>query len=121
MAEAKRLRWGILSTASIARRKVVPGMRSATRSEVVAVGSRSEAAAQAFADELGIPRAHGSYEDLLADPEVDAVYIPLPNHLHLEWTLAAARAGKHVLCEKPIALSAADAEQMVAACESAGV
>ena len=121
MAEAKRLRWGILSTANIARRKVVPGMRRSTRSEVVAVGSRSESAARAFADELGIPRAYGSYEELLADPEVDAVYIPLPNHLHREWTLAAARAGKHVLCEKPIALSAADAQEMVDACEAAGV
>jgi len=117
----ERLRWGILSTANIARRKVVPGMRRSTRSEVLAVGSRSATAARAFADELGIPRAHASYEALLADPEVDAVYIPLPNHLHLEWTVAAARAGKHVLCEKPIALTAADAEQMVEACEAAGV
>ena len=117
----ERLRWGILSTADIARRKVVPGMRRSTRSEVVAVGSRSESAARAFADELGIPRAHDSYEALLADPEVDAVYIPLPNHLHLEWTLAAARAGKHVLCEKPLALTAADAERMVEACDVAGV
>src|SRR6185369_13656332 len=115
------LRWGILSTADIARRKVVPGMRKAARCEVVAVGSRDGELARGFADELGIARAHDSYEALLADPDVDAVYIPLPNHLHREWTLAAARAGKHVLCEKPIALSAADAEQMVAACESAGV
>jgi len=121
MAEARRLRWGILSTANIARRKVVPGMRSASRCEVVAVGSRDLEAAEGFAAELGIARAHGSYEALLADPDVDAVYIPLPNHLHREWTLAAARAGKHVLCEKPIALSAADAEQMVEACEGAGV
>jgi len=115
------LRWGILSTANIARTKVVPGMRKARRCEVVAVGSRDEAAARRFADELGITRAHGSYSALLADPDVDAVYIPLPNHLHLEWTLAAARAGKHVLCEKPLALTAADAERMVDACEGAGV
>ena len=96
-------------------------MRKADRCEVVAVGSRDVAAARSFAEELGIPRAHGSYEALLADPEVDAVYIPLPNHLHLQWTIAAARAGKHVLCEKPLALTAADAERMVEACEREGV
>jgi len=115
------LRFGILSTANIARTKVVPGMRKASRCEVVAVGSRDLAAAQAFARDLGIARAHGSYEALLADPDVDAVYIPLPNHLHRDWTIAAAQAGKHVLCEKPLALSAADAERMVEACERAGV
>jgi predicted dehydrogenase len=118
---SQRLRWGILSTANIARAKVVPGMRKAASCEVVAVGSRDVAAATDFAQELGIPRAHGSYEELLADPEVDGVYIPLPNHMHLEWTIAAARAGKHVLCEKPLAMTAADAERMVEACEAAGV
>jgi predicted dehydrogenase len=118
---SQRLRWGILSTANIARTKVVPGMQKAASCEVVAVGSRDLAAARRFADDLTIPRAHGSYEDLLADPEVDAVYIPLPNHLHLEWTIAAARAGKHVLCEKPLALTAEDAGRMAAACETAGV
>ncbi len=119
----RKLRWGVLSTADIARKKWIPGVRRAPeqRGEVVAIGSRDEDVARRVADELAIPRAHGSYEELLADPEVDAVYIPLPNHLHLEWTLAAARAGKHVLCEKPLALAAADAEQMVRACESAGV
>jgi predicted dehydrogenase len=121
MVASRRLRWGILSTANIARRKVVPGMRLSTRSEVVAVASRDLASARAFAEQLAIPRAHDTYEALLADPDVDAVYIPLPNHLHLEWTLAAARAGKHVLCEKPIALSSADAARMFEACESAGV
>ena len=89
---------------------------SAERSEVVAIASRDAARAQAVAGELGIPRAHGSYEALLADPDVDAVYIPLPNHLHAEWTIAAARAGKHVLCEKPLAMTAADAQRMVDAC-----
>jgi hypothetical protein len=96
-----RLRWGVLSTADIARKTWIPGVRRAPqqRGEVVAIASRDQASAAHAAEELGIPRAHGSYEELLADPDVDAVYIPLPNHLHLEWTLAAARAGKHVLCE----------------------
>ena len=116
-----KLRFGILSTADIARKKVVPGMRTADRVEVVAIASRDGAMAERVAAELGIPRAHGSYEALLADPAIDAVYIPLPNHLHLEWTLAAAKAGKHVLCEKPLALTAADAQRMVDACEAAEV
>jgi predicted dehydrogenase len=115
------LRWGILSTADIARRKVVPGMRTAERCEVVAIASRDGARARTVADELGIPTAHGSYEALLADPGIDAVYIPLPNHLHAEWAIAAARAGKHVLCEKPLALDAAEAERMIAASADAGV
>jgi predicted dehydrogenase len=118
-----RLRWGVLSTADIARKKWIPGVRRSPgqRGEVVAIASRDQDAATRFAAELDIPRAHGSYDALLADPQVDAVYIPLPNHLHLEWTLAAALAGKHVLCEKPIALSSADAERMVEACATAGV
>jgi predicted dehydrogenase len=116
-----KLRIGVLSTADIARKKVIPGMRTADRVEVAAIASRDAAVARRVADELKIPRSHGSYEALLADPDVDAVYIPLPNHLHLEWTLAAARAGKHVLCEKPLALTAADAQRMVDACETAGV
>jgi predicted dehydrogenase len=115
------VRWGIVSTANIARRKVVPGMRTASNAEVVAIASREAGAARAAAEELGIPRAHGSYEALIADPEVDAVYIPLPNHLHAEWTIAAARAGKHVLCEKPLAMSADVAQTMVDACREAGV
>lgn len=119
----RTLRWGVLSTADIARKKWIPGVRRSPkqRGEVVAIASRDAATAARVADELAIPRAHGSYEALLADPEVDAVYIPLPNHLHLEWTLAAARAGKHVLCEKPIALSSADAQRMVDAAAEAGV
>jgi len=115
------LRWGILSTADIGRRKVIPGLQKADRCEVVAIASRDAAQARAVADELGIATAHGSYEALLADPGVDAVYVPLPNHLHAEWTIAAARAGKHVLCEKPLTLTAADAERVVETCAKEGV
>ena len=116
-----RLRWGVLSTAAIAREKWIPGARHSPRSEVVAIASRDGVNGRRVATELGIPRAHDSYEALLADPEVDAVYIPLPNHLHREWTLAAARAGKHILCEKPLALTSADAEAMVEAADASGV
>jgi predicted dehydrogenase len=115
------LRIGILSTADIARKKVIPGFRRAERCEVAAIASRDGARARAVADELGIATAYDSYEGLLADPGIDAVYIPLPNHLHAEWTIAAARAGKHVLCEKPLAMTAADAERMVEACAAEGV
>jgi len=119
----RRLRWGVLSTANIAREKWIPGVRRSPeqRGEVVAIASRDPRLAEDVAAELGIARPHGSYEALLADPEVDAVYVPLPNHRHLEWTIAAARAGKHILCEKPLALTSADAERMVEACEEAGV
>ncbi|MEE1610184.1 Gfo/Idh/MocA family protein [Microvirga sp. CF3016] len=106
------VRWGILSTAKIGRVKVVPGMMKSPLCNVVAVASRNEASARDMATELGIPKAHGSYEDLLADPEIEAIYNPLPNHLHVPMTLAAAAAGKHVLCEKPIAITAAEAEQL---------
>ena len=94
-------RWGILSTARIAER-IVEGARLSQDAQIVAVGSRDLARAQAYASEHGIERVHGSYEDLLADPEVDAVYIPLPNSLHVPWTVQALEAGKHVLCEKPL-------------------
>jgi predicted dehydrogenase len=115
------LRWGILSTADIGRRKVVPAIKKAARTRVVAVGSRDSERAREYAAELDIPTVHSSYEDVLADPDVDAVYIPVPNSLHAEWTMAAARAGKHVLCEKPLALNAAEAARMVAVCEQHGV
>jgi predicted dehydrogenase len=115
------LRWGILSTADIARRKVIPGLLKADRCEVVAIGSRDAGQARTVADELGIPTAHGSYEGLLADQNVDAVYIPLPNHMHAEWTMTAARAGKHILCEKPLAMTAAEAARMVDVCGNEGV
>ena len=115
------VRWGIMSTADIGMAKVTPAIQQAERCTVVAIASRDGAAARAAADELGIPSAYGSYEELLAATDVDAVYIPLPNHLHAEWTKAAAAAGKHVLCEKPLALTAAEAQGMVDACAAAGI
>jgi len=117
----RSLRLGILSTANIARTKVVPAMQRANRCDVVAIASRDLERARRAADELGIPRAHGSYDALLSDPDVDAVYIPLPNHLHADWTVAAARAGKHVLCEKPLALTAREAQRAIATCQTEGV
>ena len=110
------LRWGILSTANITRKLLGSGHDQ----EFVAVGSRDLGRAQAFAGENAIPRAHGSYEELLADPEIDAIYNPLPNSLHVEWSIKALQAGKHVLCEKPFALDPKEAERMVQAAERVG-
>jgi predicted dehydrogenase len=121
MSAGEVLRWGILSTANIGMKKVIPGVKKADRCEVLAIASRDGDVAKAASERLGIPRAYGSYEELLADGDVDAVYIPLPNHLHAEWTIASAGAGKHVLCEKPLAMNAAEAQTMVEACSSAGV
>jgi predicted dehydrogenase len=115
------VRWGVLSTADIAVTKVIPGLRRAGNAALLGIASRDAATASSVAARLGIPRAYGSYEELLADPDIDAVYIPLPNHLHARWTIAAAQAGKHVLCEKPLALTAVDAQGMVDACREAGV
>jgi predicted dehydrogenase len=109
---AQKIRWGVLSTAGIGTKKVIPGMQRSKRGTVAAIASRDAARARAAADELGIEKAYGSYEALLADPEIDAVYNPLPNNLHVEWTLKAVAAGKHVLCEKPIGMDAADAERL---------
>ncbi|HZM25142.1 MAG TPA: Gfo/Idh/MocA family oxidoreductase [Anaerolineales bacterium] len=100
----KVLNWGLLSTARI-NRALIPPLRVSKRNQLLAVGSRSQASAEGYAREWKIPRAHGSYEALLADPEIDVIYNPLPNHLHTEWTIKAVEAGKHVLCEKPLALS----------------
>ncbi len=116
-----RLRWGVLSTARIARTRVIPGLQASERGEVVAIASRDAELARRVAADHGIPTAHASYAALLADPNVDAVYVPLPIHLHAEWTIEAMRAGKHVLCEKPLALTSADAERMAAAAQEAGV
>ncbi len=108
----KKVKWGILSTANIGMEKVIPAMQLGEHCEIAAIASRSQASAQAAANKLGIPKAYGSYEALLADPEIEAIYNPLPNDLHVPMTLAAARAGKHVLCEKPVAMNAAQAEQL---------
>ncbi len=117
MHSAETVRWGVLSTARIARR-VVPAMQATRNGAVLAVASRDIERARAFASTFGIPRAYGHYEALLDDPDIDAVYIPLPNHLHRPWTLRALAAGKHVLCEKPLALNVAEAEEMAAAARS---
>ncbi|MBL8791633.1 MAG: Gfo/Idh/MocA family oxidoreductase [Rhizobiales bacterium] len=108
----KKIRWGIISTANIGVAKVIPGMLKSDQLEVAAISSRKLSVARSWADKLGIPKAYGSYEEMLADPDIDAVYNPLPNHLHVPLTLAAARAGKHVLCEKPIAITAREATKL---------
>ncbi len=104
MKKTGKVKWGILGVASIATRKVIPGMQKGEWSEVAAIASRELRKAQRAAEELKIPKAYGSYEELIADPEIEAIYNPLPNHLHVPWSIKAAEAGKHVLCEKPIAL-----------------
>jgi predicted dehydrogenase len=106
------VRWGVISTARIGVEKVLPGMLKSRDLKILAIASREEARARRWARKLGIPRAYGSYEALLADPEIEAIYNPLPNHLHVPLTLAAARAGKHVLCEKPVAITAREAEAL---------
>jgi predicted dehydrogenase len=121
MTDEPPVRWGVLGAANIALQKVIPAMQRSRASRIVAIASRDLAKARAAADRLGIPRAYGSYEELLADPDVEAVYNPLPNHLHVPWSIRAADAGKHVLCEKPIALSAAEARALLAARDRMGV
>jgi predicted dehydrogenase len=113
------VRFGVLGAANIGR-NVIPGIEASDLCSVDAVASRDLAKAEAYARELSIPRAYGAYEELLADPEIDAVYIPLPNHLHAEWSIAAVRAGKHVLCEKPLAMNAAEAESVMDAASETG-
>lgn len=116
-----KVRWGVLGVAKIAVEKVIPAMQLGTWSEVTAIASRDVAKAKTAADKLGIAKAYGSYEELLADPEVDAIYNPLPNHLHVPWTTKAAQHGKHVLCEKPIAMTTTEARELLAVRDRTGV
>lgn len=113
----KQVRWGILSTATIAQQALIPAIERAENAKVVAIASSQLQKAQDVADHFSIEKTYGNYEALLDDPEIDAVYIPLPNHLHKEWVIAAAQKGKHILCEKPAALSSADFLEMRHACE----
>jgi predicted dehydrogenase len=117
----KKIRWGVLSTAAIGVKKVIPSMQLGQYSEVTAIASRELGKAKSAADELGIAKAYGSYEDLLADPEIDAIYNPLPNQLHVPWTAKAAEAGKHVLCEKPLSMTVTEAESLLEVRNRAGV
>ncbi len=110
-----KVRWGIISTAKIGTEKVIPAMQRGKYSEITGIASRNLDAAKSAAKELGIPKAYGSYQELLDDPEIDAIYNPLPNHLHVPWSVKALEAGKHVLCEKPIALSSAEGQELIEA------
>lgn len=109
----RKVKWGVISTAKIGVKQVIPAMQQCAFAEVVGIASRSEDAAAEAARDLGIPRHYSSYEALLADPEIDAIYNPLPNHMHLEWTEKAIRAGKHVLCEKPLVLRTNEVRQLM--------
>ena len=109
----EKIRWGVISTANIGRKKVIPAIHASSNGEVVAVASRSLESAQKFAQEEGIPKAYGSYEELIADPNIDAIYNPLPNSLHAEWSIKCAEAGKPTLCEKPFASDAPEAQTIV--------
>jgi predicted dehydrogenase len=117
----EKIRWGVLSTAAIGLKKVLPAMQQGQYTTVAAIASRDLAKAQKAATALGIPTAYGSYEELLADPDIDALYNPLPNQLHVPWTIKAAEAGKHVLCEKPLSLTVAEAETLLAVRSRTGV
>jgi predicted dehydrogenase len=119
--ESKPLRWGILGCARISRRGLIPGIHDSRTGTLLTLASRDGTTARAWAQEFDVPKAAGSYEEVLADPEIDAVYIPLPNELHKPWVFAAADAGKHVLCEKPLALNAEEAREMAAHCRERGV
>lgn len=116
-----RVRWGILSTAKIGVAKVIPAMHRGGWAEVVAIASRDPEKARRAAGDLGIPKAYGSYEELLADPDIEAIYNPLPNHMHVPWSIRAAEAGKHVLCEKPLGLTVAECRALIDARDRTGV
>jgi predicted dehydrogenase len=117
---SKKLRWGILGSARIVR-KTIPALQETINGEVVGIASRTEEKAKKYADKHGIPQAFGSYEALLASPDIDAVYIPLPNALHLEWILKSLDAGKHVLCEKPLAMTTAECEEIALKADETGL
>jgi predicted dehydrogenase len=119
--EIAPVRWGILGTAKIALEKIIPGMRGSTLAQVIGIASRDISKARAAASRLGIPRAYGSYQELIDDPDIEAIYNPLPNHLHVPWSIRAAEQGKHVLCEKPIALTAREARELLEARDRTGV
>lgn len=121
MPATQPLSWGILGCARISRRGLIPGIQHSEFGRLLAIASRDLSTAQSWASEFGIPRAHGGYEAVIEDPEIQAVYVPLPNELHRPWVERAAEAGKHVLCEKPLSLDARDATAMVEACRSGGV
>ncbi len=117
----KKVAWGVLGVANIAMKKVLPAMQRGEWCEIAAIASRDLKRAEEAAKELGIKKAFGSYEELLADPEIEAVYNPLPNHLHVPWSIKAAEAGKHVLCEKPISLTVPEAISLLHARDRTGV
>ena len=116
-----KVRWGILSVAAIGLKKVIPAMQRGNETEIVAIASRDAGRATEAARALGIPKAYGSYEELLADPDVEVIYNPLPNHLHVPWSIKCAEAGKHVLCEKPLSMTVEEARQLLAARDRTGV
>jgi predicted dehydrogenase len=120
-AMSDKVRWGVLSTAAIGVKKVIPAMQKGERTEVIAIASRDLRKAEEAARTLGIPKAYGSYEELLADPRIEAIYNPLPNQLHVPWSIKAAEAGKHVLCEKPLSLTVAEAKELLSVQERTGV
>src|ERR1700675_658710 len=117
----KKVAWGVLGVANIAVKKVLPAMQRGEWCQIAAIASRDLQKAEQAAKELGIGKAYGSYEELLADPKIEAVYNPLPNHLHVPWSVKAAEAGKHVLCEKPISLTVAEAKSLLAVRDRTGV
>src|ERR1700732_4905227 len=117
----KKVAWGVLGVANIAVKKVLPAMQRGEWCQIAAIASRDLEKAERAAKELGIAKAYGSYEELLADPEIEAVYNPLPNHLHVPWSIKAAEAGKHVLCEKPLSLTVAEARKLLAVRDRIGV
>ena len=121
MTKTQKVKWGVLGVAAIAVKKVIPAMQKSEWSEIDALSSRELPKAEKAASQLGIPKAYGSYEELLADPEIEAIYNPLPNHLHVPWAVKAAEAGKHVLCEKPLSLTVREAKELLRVRDRCGV